>query len=307
MTFENLYLPKYFLIDSLNESQSFSLLQKSEFDELLNQNCKVFLEEQKEVQPFHIYRGIDNETLRNSKLSEIDFIKGDTLAYKTPRPSRHTENYYTVFLDYYLKDFEEFPKRSKSLICSTSRDKAKRYGYFYTIIPYDNVKMGICKSDDIWNTFNDELNPLYIDNLAKFNDVISTLFLIFTKNIRLDDMEYWFDTYNFKEIHSLINELNTTLKKLIRRFNHKTSFRDYCYTRDEKFPKYHKVYDLLFYSYFQSREENPFISTFLSQLLNVKKNMKLITYNTQTLKSLPKIYLNNEVWFEGKYLGIMTD
>jgi hypothetical protein len=66
------------------------------------------------------------------------------------RRSANTYNHYTLIMDnspYY----EGWPKRSKSLICTTNSDVAKNYGNVMAVIPVNGSKIGIVPSTDIWD------------------------------------------------------------------------------------------------------------------------------------------------------------
>lgn len=69
------------------------------------------------------------------------------------RVSANTKNYYTLILDN-DPSWQEFPKRSRSFICSTSEGTAEVYGRAYCVFPFDGTELGVCPNSDIWNSFN---------------------------------------------------------------------------------------------------------------------------------------------------------
>jgi hypothetical protein len=72
----------------------------------------------------------------------------------TERVSQNTSNHYTLFFDNH-PERANWPKRSRSLICTTSRAAASGYARElspYAIIPFDHTKIGAINSDDMWNT-----------------------------------------------------------------------------------------------------------------------------------------------------------
>lgn len=72
---------------------------------------------------------------------------------KGTRKSQNIGNQYTMLMDN-SPYFEEFPKRSHSLICSTDLSYAHNYGKgtgFY-VYPKNGTKIGICPYRDIWFT-----------------------------------------------------------------------------------------------------------------------------------------------------------
>lgn len=102
-----------------------------------------------------VYRGV----VRKGKIALVKPSLHD-------RVSRNTENYYTLIID---DTWGNFPKRNKSLICSTSVSRANEYGKAYRIIPLDeNALFGISPERDIWISFKECINEL--------NDKLSDLF-----------------------------------------------------------------------------------------------------------------------------------
>lgn len=88
------------------------------------------------------------------------------------RKSRGIKNHYTLLMDnspYY----QGWPKRSKSLICTTSYSYARGWAKYGTrvIIPFNGSKIGIAPHNDIWETRVNlsKLTPVYhsFDNIPK--------------------------------------------------------------------------------------------------------------------------------------------
>ena len=89
------------------------------------------------------------------------------------RMSQNTFNYYTELFDH-LPSFNGFPKRSRSLICSTSPSTADMFGYAYAIFPFDGAKIGVCPSYDLWRS--KVYMPLIGErSMSNFNDVLMEL------------------------------------------------------------------------------------------------------------------------------------
>ena len=105
-----------------------------------------------------IFRGI----FSSAPMSYIDPTKGRL------RRSANTSNEYMLLIDNF-PDWRKFPKRSKSLICSTNIKYADDYGYIKLVLPQNGAKLGVCPSDDFWNSFNIVQKELSIHNMAKFN------------------------------------------------------------------------------------------------------------------------------------------
>ncbi len=76
----------------------------------------------------------------------------DPLSYPEPRRSKNTLNYYTEWVDHSVK-WAAFPKRSRSLICSTNESYAAGYGDARVVVPIKDTKVGACPKDDWWTSF----------------------------------------------------------------------------------------------------------------------------------------------------------
>jgi hypothetical protein len=104
-----------------------------------------------------VFKGI------NGPMPEVAIFKTDPKLKK--RDSRNTQNYYTLLFDN-LPSWQEYPKRSRSLICSTSYSWAKGYGsQTYLILPFDGAKFGVCPEKDIWFSFYYLLGKKSLDRM----------------------------------------------------------------------------------------------------------------------------------------------
>lgn len=162
-----------------------------------------------------IYRGIKSK-------SDI-FI---TEPKSSVRKSANTANYYTLIVDN-ADSWRDFPKRSQSIICSTSIQYASDYGYVYVVLPKNKSKIAICPADDFWNSFN-ELAKLDIMSLGQLNDIISLLFDVAEIEPNDDDLNSFKKTFNelikyYKDFDldssDLSNMRRDFLKKYIEIFN----------------------------------------------------------------------------------------
>lgn len=106
----------------------------------------------------YIYRGID----------EFWHDYGVVVPKKSERTSRNTSNYYTLFFDN-SKKWKAFPKRSQSIIASTTEQHD--YGVLYDIFPYDGAKIGVVPSEDMWFGFNFMIHG----GLNEYNRVIEAI------------------------------------------------------------------------------------------------------------------------------------
>jgi len=90
------------------------------------------------------------------------------------RKSRSNKNYYTLLIDS-SKQWEKYPKRSSSLICSYIVPYWKRH--LYRVIPFDNSMWGVAEDDDIWTAFQYAKKTYGIGllDLVRFLDFLNEL------------------------------------------------------------------------------------------------------------------------------------
>lgn len=66
------------------------------------------------------------------------------------RKSENTSNFYTQLFDTNPEN-DLYPLRSKSLICTTDKEKAENYGNVSYVFPLDSVKIAVAPKADIWD------------------------------------------------------------------------------------------------------------------------------------------------------------
>jgi len=87
-----------------------------------------------------LFRGIQRKGL------DVSFVD----LTQTTRKSQNTSNWYTEIFDNH-PEMQDFPKRSKSMVCSNSYDYARGFGdEVYAIFPVKNSKIGLVPESDIW-------------------------------------------------------------------------------------------------------------------------------------------------------------
>lgn len=106
--------------------------------EILKKNCSEALEA---YNRYSIYRGIKDPW---RPAGVYDPSTGT-------RESENTTNFYTIILDTNPAN-DGWPKRSKSFICSLSKETASEYGNLYQVFPFNGVKVASAGTNDIWNT-----------------------------------------------------------------------------------------------------------------------------------------------------------
>lgn len=119
-----------------------------------------------------IWRGHKSDLIQNPTA-----VAGVVNPGATERVSQNTTNQYTVFFDNH-PERAKWPKRSRSLICSTRKGTAAEYGRgsggVYAIIPFNGTPIGAINSLDMWDT---KLRyPDVGKDVADFNFMWSQLF-----------------------------------------------------------------------------------------------------------------------------------
>ena len=136
---------KQFLESTANGEQiNISALDIEGAIDTLNTHCKNALWMLEKNSP--LYRG-DPRTRTTGGFAIIDLTT-------STRKSENTSNYYTEIFDN-IPSMSKFPKRSKSLICSTDLDRAEGYSGNtapFIVIPFDDSKIGVVNEDDLWQT-----------------------------------------------------------------------------------------------------------------------------------------------------------
>lgn len=101
-----------------------------------------------------IWRGL----ARDAQIILTDPTKGD-------RRSANTSNHYTLLMSDELPSWKQWPKRSRSLICTGNENTAEGYsdGAPYIVLPFGDPAIGICPSIDFWYSF-----PMYLNEFNEF-------------------------------------------------------------------------------------------------------------------------------------------
>jgi len=168
----------------LNESRS----QKITFDtvkNLIRENCQQWL---------HKNRGDQQAIFRGIK-SDNDFLKIDSSTEVRSSLDQKDISFYFPIID----RWSGFPKRSQSIICSSNANIAKNFGTPYLVIPYDNAKLAICKTYDIWHSYD------YI-RLSMLNYKIGSMIREFNRTIIKGDTEI-FMVNSYEDIVKVSNWL----------------------------------------------------------------------------------------------------
>lgn len=91
------------------------------------------------------------------------------------RISQNTNNFYTILFSYILPSWKSYPQRSKSFICASTEYLARCYSStVYIVIPKNSAKIGICPTDDMWNSFRD-----WTGGGSSINALLNNIFMLF--------------------------------------------------------------------------------------------------------------------------------
>jgi hypothetical protein len=91
------------------------------------------------------------------------------------RDSAYTTNEYTVLMSE-LPAWSAFPKRSRSIVCSTDPGRAGDYGdnTFVVVLP-KQFNLGVCSSFDLWYSFPYLSKKTSMGQMNEFNESFGTL------------------------------------------------------------------------------------------------------------------------------------
>ena len=204
-----------------------------------------------------IYRGVRE----SKKALYIDPKSGK------PRKSANTSNIYTYVIDNSPK-WKKYPKRSRSIICSTDSHYSASFGWVYKVFPFNGSKIGVCSGSDMWASIS-ELSTYDLD-LDSFNYSIRSLF--YTYNIRYDESTY-------KSFKNSINKLNTYINDDYELFEENIDYSSIL----TKFKKGDNLYQ------------------FIENILDPRKN------DFELKKAGDKLPERREVWTDGKSIMIAND
>jgi len=245
----------------INEGRS-QKIEQSKALEIIRKNCNQILSNYKKTGRY-IYRGLENDTYT----LYID-------PKKSIRKSANTKNYYTLLIDHIWKEWSDYPKRSQSIICTNNLVTAEGFGSPYIIFPYNNSKIGICPSEDLWISFNNVLNSQTLEDF-----VFVILGLLDGLNIKYGNI----DT-NPKDLEMALNEMGN----LMRNDEKKLKTVDDIWTKEgfgfgiEGFV-----------------EQNKNFADYLGELFDPDKNRFRLTDTKQGIQGN-----GNELWTDGECIMI---
>jgi hypothetical protein len=90
------------------------------------------------------------------------------------RRSANTSNEYTLLVDN-LPEWKDYPKRGRSLICTTNKYYAGGYGSLRIVLPKNGANLGLCYREDFWDCFTEIYDWLDITNMDNFNNSLRSV------------------------------------------------------------------------------------------------------------------------------------
>ncbi len=124
-------------------SESFDVVETDDVDGWCEKYAPVYSERLIKDPSLQIYRGFSREPVVNSGRIDTNNFN---------RTASATSNYLNLWMST-TPIWNDFPRRDKAYICTTAHNTADGYGKVHVIIPADDAKIGICPSDDIWDSF----------------------------------------------------------------------------------------------------------------------------------------------------------
>lgn len=259
------YLETYNIYEALKGKEYARNLNPNDLQNYLDRFCKDFSWDDKPIyRAFYSTKKIKNSDVMLYNPKAID------------RVSANTKNYYTLLFDN-SPYRNNFPKRSKSLICSTNYYNTIDYGDIFRVIPFDDAKIAICDSEDFWVSFHLEKYGIY--SLDDFNTTLEFLYELLTGKKLIENYDILVKQIN--KMMLLFNKLNKDKFEKMKLTN--DYFKIWNWKDIKNFPKsLDEIYKML----------DP-----------IKNDMKLYNYNNYKKIEL-MTYENNEVWTDSKSILI---
>ena len=199
------------------------------------------------------------------------------------RKSQNTSNIYTRLMSDILSSWKQYPKRTRSFICSTSAKEASLYvepnqtssKHYFCVFPENDTLIGLCPKNDIWNSFE---SGLHFSSMNAFNHIMIQFFSN-VLGISSDDI-----TPIFLKDNDVILDFFDKVEK-----------------------QYRQNPDINLLPYAIRNYHNELISgKSIVDILNEKMSPENNGFSLINIQQLPK-YKNRECWFSSKCLMIRND
>ena len=249
-----------------------------------------------------IYRGDDSNILGAYVIPGIRISAGGI------------SNVYTKLLSDVLPSWSEYPKRNRAAICTNGRHIASNYGTaIYCIFPINNTKIGVCPTDDIWESF------IYIGerfgiNMPSFNEFIIKIFACILELSENDIKDYF--KKGASVVIRLFQHFGSAFKIKIKEYKAENNIQkitrddipDFCrYIRlylDNDIDNDINAYEFILLEFIKLSEKNTSLLSYLNKILNPETN----DFQLVDISDIPiaNMYAK-ELWFSAPYLMINED
>lgn len=254
-----------FVCESNYDGPRTAKLTRDQFTELIKNNCSKNIRTMIQSK-----KGIWRGSWQDKGMYAL--MDSDKATEK--RKAANVRNYSNLILSN-SKLWDKFPKRDESFICSSAFSYAKKYSRSdpHLIIPFDNVSIGVCPAEDIFDSFD---NVPY-QELPQFYTYVGH-----DTGIKFD--EYNWD--NFKEQNALLNRYFTS-----------GEYKTKMHTIEEALSEYFKFRDKDKVDFIDRCKKNGILETFERELSPFTNGFNL----TKDISTVPS---NREVWFSGKAVAV---
>jgi hypothetical protein len=169
----------------LNEGRSKSITEDQAVDGI-RKDCKMMLAAIKKKTG--LFRGVYAESNQFLKVQPSKFN----------RESANTSNLYTLVIDNHPK-WKKYPKRGKSIICTTHDGNASAYGDVFYVFPKDGSSYGICPNSDMWISF-------YKSGIDELDYDFNHAVLNFAKKLGVDTKPLY--GTNYRDLVMMLTEMD---------------------------------------------------------------------------------------------------
>lgn len=161
-----------------------------------------------------LYRSVMTGTIDKS-----DFTYKIIDPKKFVRRPPTTENYYNIIIDN-SENWKKYPKRSRSIMTHTDKDKTEQYGNkIFRVIPLKENSKCTSVQNDYWKAFSLaswKFDNILTDSLNDFNKSIKNTFNITSKNPSMSNLKKLLSSNNLNK-NSTSYLKNTRLAKKIEK------------------------------------------------------------------------------------------
>lgn len=130
-------------------------LKTKNLDYYLRQKCPLAYQKAKEGKL--IFRGRESE----QPVSKF-------FPHRVRQSPYAANNFYNLLLSN-LPNWSSYPRRDRSIICTTNLIKTEDYGEAYVVFPLNNPNIGICTGSDLWASFPYLWEKADIANVNRLN------------------------------------------------------------------------------------------------------------------------------------------